>query len=116
MKQKDWYDKCIEEPLKPLVKLLRNNGFNTVCSCGHNPSPYVQMEWYDDAEVTTLYNLLMEKGYTKFTIIGQWDTSTGCPRRHLEVKFYIPKKLAKNQDIQHLEKLGEACVAGDNKP
>jgi len=30
----DWYEN-IEEPIREIVKLLRNNGFNTTCSCGH---------------------------------------------------------------------------------
>ena len=30
----EWYDQ-IEEPVREIVKLLRNNGFNTTCSCGH---------------------------------------------------------------------------------
>jgi len=36
----DWYKEYIEEDIRPLVKLLRENGFNTECSCGHDM--YVQ--------------------------------------------------------------------------
>ena len=32
----DWYNENIEEPIRDLVKILRDNGFNTTCSCGHN--------------------------------------------------------------------------------
>jgi len=69
----DWYEKMIEEPLKDLVKLLRNNGFNTFCSCGHKPSPYIQMEWYDDLDITRLYSLLIENGYFGFVIEARWE-------------------------------------------
>ena len=31
----DWYDEYIEDPLKGIVRYLRNNGINTTCSCGH---------------------------------------------------------------------------------
>ncbi len=31
---KDWYSQ-IEEPVRELVKTLRDNGINTTCSCGH---------------------------------------------------------------------------------
>ncbi len=31
----DWYDQHIEDPLKGIVRYLRNNGINTICSCGH---------------------------------------------------------------------------------
>jgi hypothetical protein len=34
----DWYDR-IEEPLRELVRLLRNEGFNTTCSCDHLQNP-----------------------------------------------------------------------------
>lgn len=30
-----WYEKHVEPEIQPLVKLLRNNGLNTTCSCGH---------------------------------------------------------------------------------
>ena len=59
----DWYD-CIELKVRPLVRLLRDNGFNTVSSCGHDMS--VDMEWYGDEE--RLSNLLLESGYSSFTI------------------------------------------------
>lgn len=36
----NWYEENIEESIIPLVKLLRDNGFNTECSCGHEM--YVQ--------------------------------------------------------------------------
>ena len=68
----DWYDR-IEEPVRELVRVLRNNGFNTVCSCGHDL--YVQMAWdgYDE-ETRDLYNLLHENGYTKFTLQSCWPS------------------------------------------
>jgi hypothetical protein len=31
----NWYDN-IEEPVRDLVKYLRNEGINTTCSCGHD--------------------------------------------------------------------------------
>lgn len=53
----------IEEPIRELVKLLRDNGINTTCSCGHEmsiqadilPSGYLQI--IDE----TLFNYLSEK-------------------------------------------------------
>jgi len=50
--REEWYEKYIEEPIRPLVKLLRNNGFNTTCSCGHQM--YVEMENYHAEEVEDL--------------------------------------------------------------
>ena len=31
----NWYDENIEEGIRYIVKLLRDNGFNTTCSCEH---------------------------------------------------------------------------------
>jgi len=67
-----WYEEAIEEPIRPLVKLLRDNGFNTTCSCGHKMS--VEMECYDPEDITRLYNLLMENDYEKFIIEFYWET------------------------------------------
>ena len=82
----NWY-KHIEKPVRELVKLLRNNGFNTTCSCGHkNPSPYVAMEWYGfEEEARRLYNLLCENGYNNFELHLFWPSS-GIGR-FMEVKL-----------------------------
>lgn len=81
----DWY-KQIEEPVRELVKLLRNNGFNTFCSCGHkNPLPYVQMEWYAREDIQKLYSLLWDNGYKNFELHLFWPSS-GIGR-FLEVKL-----------------------------
>ncbi len=70
---RDWYAQ-IEEPVRGLVRLLRNNGFNTVCSCGHER--YVQMEWYGfEEEVRRLYDLLCENGYGNFELHCVWPSS-----------------------------------------
>jgi len=99
----------IEEPLKDLVQLLRDEGFNTTCSCGHLPTPYIEMEWrsYDD-EIFKLYNLLIEHGYKNFFIKANWS-SGNCPgtgngrRRSLEIRFCPQPKLAKLEDIKKEE-------------
>lgn len=72
----EWYGQ-IEEPVRALVKVLRNNGFNTVSSCGHsNPYPSIQMEWYgSDDEARRLYNLLHDTGYSRFEIRCIWPSS-----------------------------------------
>ena len=61
---KDWYEERIEEPVRDIVKLLRDNGFNTECSCGHNME--VQCQYLIDGEFFELhkliYNYLYEKG------------------------------------------------------
>lgn len=81
----EWYE-CIEEPLKELIYFLRNAGFNTVCSCGHFPRPYIQMEWGEDSDMRRLWNLLAENGYINWSIKGFWRHIGR--ERHLEITFY----------------------------
>lgn len=62
----NWYEIAIEKPVRPLVKLLRDNGFNTECSCGHEM--YVQCEYMLDGEIKRLHDLLFNNGYRDYTI------------------------------------------------
>ena len=55
-KQSDWYDNNIEEPIRDLVRILRNNGFNTECSCGHEM--YIQCQYIPEGEVKRLHDLI----------------------------------------------------------
>jgi hypothetical protein len=84
----DWYDK-IEEPIRDIVKLLRNNGFNTRCSCGHDM--YVEGDLIIDSELfrlqTLLYNYFCEKNEKpNFEIIFQIKVQEGYIVRNF---FYI---------------------------
>jgi len=51
----NWYDN-IEKPIRKIVKLLRDNGFNTTCSCGHEM--YVEGDSFPDGEIKRLHDLL----------------------------------------------------------
>jgi len=51
----DWYS-CIEEPVRDLIKHLRNNGINTVCSCGHEM--YIQADLIPDGELKHIHDLI----------------------------------------------------------
>lgn len=99
MDETDWYD-TIEEPIRNLVKILRDNGFNTTCSCGHMPNPNVEMEWYEDSELTKLYNLLVENGFKNFTIRAIWSNVGENKRRYIILGFHIKEPLAKESDIR----------------
>jgi len=85
MHKTEWYNQ-IEKPVRELVKLLRNSGFNTICSCGHkNPLPYVQMEWYAPEDIKRLYNLLWDNGHKDFELHLFWHSSG--VGRFMEVKL-----------------------------
>lgn len=117
MVKKDWYERFIEEPLRPLIKLLRNNGFNTVCSCGHLPKPYIQIEWYDEKEdIRRLYDLLVENNFKNFTITALWHCGRHVGNGNmklLELSFYCgmpyatklaKPALAKESDFHDIKK------------
>jgi hypothetical protein len=59
-----WYEEKIEEPVREIVKILRDNGFNTTCSCGH--TMVITGEFLPDYDIKImhdlLYNYLVEKG------------------------------------------------------
>ena len=59
---KEWYLE-IEEPIREFVKVLRDNGINTTCSCGHNM--YIEADLIPDGQLQvihrTLFNYLAEK-------------------------------------------------------
>lgn len=106
MKKENWYRKNIESSVRPLVKLLRENGFNTTCSCGHLPNPYIEMSWFADSDITRLYNLLEMNGYKNFVICGRWDTVTKIGKtkmnhRFIDLHFYFKLPLAGLSDIKH---------------
>lgn len=52
----DWYKETIEEPIRDIVRLLRDNGFNTECSCGHEM--YVQCQYVRNHDMKRLSDLL----------------------------------------------------------
>lgn len=52
----DWYDTAIEQPVRDLVRHLRDNGINTECSCGHDM--YVQCQLLPDGLIQRVHDLL----------------------------------------------------------
>jgi len=64
----DWYKENIDESVRPLVKLLRDTGFNTECSCGNQMYIQCQYPKSDSGELTRLDNLLFNNGYRDYKI------------------------------------------------
>jgi hypothetical protein len=46
----DWYERSIEEPLREVVRRLRNEGINTTCSCAHASPMYIECHTTPGAE------------------------------------------------------------------
>lgn len=59
-----WYAQKVEPSIREAVKLLRNRGFNTTCSCGHEN--WIEGDGYINA--IELHKLLFEIGYRDYDI------------------------------------------------
>lgn len=75
----------IEEGIRPQVKLLRDNGFNTECSCHHEM--YVQCQMIPDGEIKRAHDLLYESGYLNYTITSSIKVINGCVYSSMTITF-----------------------------
>ena len=82
----NWYKKNIEEPIRKQVKLLRDNGFNTTCSCGHSMIVECEFLIQDDC-LGKLYKLLYNNGYRNFAVSGYISVYKGHPNSFIDVDF-----------------------------
>jgi hypothetical protein len=64
----DWYE-CIEEEVRDIVYRLRNAGFNTTNSCGHEMWIELNVSHYD---LHNLYNILATE-WGEFIIEYYWE-------------------------------------------
>lgn len=80
-----WCEEVIEEQIRKEVKLLRDNGFNTECSCGHEM--YVQCQYLIDGDIQKLHNLLFNNGYRNYTISVEVKVLDGHSYPSLQVNF-----------------------------
>lgn len=90
----DWYEQMIEEPIRDIVKELRDNGINTSNSCGHEMT--VEGDIVSDGELErirmVLLNYFSERGIEpNFTIIIRLDCEKGYIwRSFFQVKIGSP--------------------------
>ncbi|KKM59989.1 hypothetical protein LCGC14_1546480 [marine sediment metagenome] len=62
----DWYKDQIEPEVIDVVRLLRDNGFNTISSCGHKH--WVETEWIVEGGLKILHDLLFNAGHRNYSI------------------------------------------------
>lgn len=89
----DWYENNIEEPVRDIVKHLRNQGFNTECSCGHDM--YIQCQCIHDGEIYRLHTVLFNYHYSNglpinYEITGEIKVTEGNVWSSITIQF--PKK------------------------
>lgn len=95
MSDYDWYEEYIEEPIRDIVRYLRNNGVNTECSCGDDM--YVQCQYILDGSLerihSLVYNYLHEKGVPiNFTIEVHHRVLEGHSYNAIEIRLPTREK------------------------
>jgi hypothetical protein len=86
MNSEDWYER-IEPEIRELVRLCRNNGFNTTCSCGHEM--YIEFDLGNNLEeVEDLARFLQEHYKGPFYIeVQMFCSNEGLWIRRCQVHF-----------------------------
>lgn len=80
----NWYENKIEEGIRDIVWILRNNGINTIYSCEH--AMVIEAENYEPDEILLVYNLLIERGFSNFKIeLVYYQEYNGFLNRHLRI-------------------------------
>ena len=81
--QNDWYKDNIESEVRGVVRLLRDNGVNTECSCGHKQ--YIQCQYMTDGFLMKVDHLLFTAGCRDYTIKTNIIREKGHLRTILEI-------------------------------
>lgn len=81
----DWLTKNIEKGIRKEVNLLRENGFNTECSCEHKM--YIQCQYSPDGEIKRLHDLLYNNGYRNYKITILHTVKNGCCYTGITITF-----------------------------
>lgn len=84
MSASDWYD-TIEPEIRHIVKLLRDNGFNTECSCGHEM--YVQIQPVHEGFIQQLDYCLFNAGHRDYHLQLDVTREQGFLSQTLTVTF-----------------------------
>lgn len=81
----DWYNR-IEPRIREIVRLLRDNGINTECSCEHEK--YVQCQYINDGFIREVDNLLFHAGFRNYSIELYLTREDGHIHSFINIKFY----------------------------
>jgi len=81
----DWYEEHIEPGIRKQVRLLRDNGFNTLSSCEHRME--IDCDFLPDGEVKRLHDLLFNNGYRDYELLFKIEVKDGKMFCDCLVKF-----------------------------
>ena len=90
----DWYKENIEEGISFPVKLLRDNGINTECSCEHEK--YIQCQYINDGHIRHIDNTLFNAGFRNYFIELHLTREDGHLRTYVDIKFEDLKEYLEN--------------------
>jgi hypothetical protein len=90
MNAEDWYVEFIEFPIRKVVRLLRNHGVNTECSCGHQM--YVQFQVIDGSDVDRVDTVLSDHRYRDYIIECHVNRAGGHLQAYGTVYFKVGGK------------------------
>ena len=80
----DWYER-IEPGVREIVRLLRDNGINTECSCEHEK--YIQCQYINDGFIREVDYLLFNAGFRNYSIDLNLIREDGHLRSSINIKF-----------------------------
>lgn len=102
----DWYMTAIEEPIRELVKRLRDRGINTTCSCGHDMT--IEGDVNDiQHEEWVISTTLIELGFKDFKI--NYERTIGPSVNYFRFHIEIKKQtmgMSKKEDCPECKGLG----------
>ena len=88
-----WYERKIEPTVRDVVKLLRDNGINTECSCGHEK--YVQCQCVNEGFIERVDGILFVGGFRNYKIELSLVREDGHLRDTMHIYF---------KDMEEMEK------------
>lgn len=95
----DWYD-VIEDPVRAIVRALRDNGINTTCSCGHEM--WIECSSYDPTtELRTIYNVFCEMGIREYDAAIRRHVSDGHPYDSIIIQIRTTQQSCYDQEKEH---------------
>jgi hypothetical protein len=81
----DWYEENIEEGVRFPVRLLRDNGVNTECSCEHDKT--IQCQYINDGHIQHIDSTLFDAGFRNYDIKLYMTREDGHLRSFVDITF-----------------------------
>lgn len=84
LKEPEWYER-IEPGVRSLVRMLRDNGFNTTSSCEHDS--YIECDYSPDGQIKELHDLLYNYGLRDYEAVFTVKVVEGHCYNHIRLRL-----------------------------